>query len=188
MDNPAVPENQINQPTILEVSTPVPESPPQTPTSIQKAEEKPLQKETKFKPNDKQKLWLATSLELRTKVISVIARESKIDRGTFYDWVHDVPGFMEWYNHEFDVWIEEIKVELIKSGVKQAESNHSWWRDMMVLFGIMKPEQFEQQESKPINQVNVMAAAFQKSAEERGVVINANTAGPVPTASQNGPA
>jgi hypothetical protein len=144
------------------------------------------QKPTSWKPSDKQKLWLHTAMQLRTKMVTKIAAECKVDRGVYYEWCHDGPEFLLWYNKEFDAWLDEIKVELIKSGVKQAETNHSWWRDMMILMGIMKPEQFEQQQTKPINQVNVMAAAFTKSAEERGIAVDGDITGSVPTASPDG--
>jgi hypothetical protein len=178
-ETPPPAQNQGNNTT---VSPPVPAV-----IVKEKKEVQILQNSTEFKPNQNQIKWLNTALALQSLSPLDIEKECHLSRTTFYVWRH-IPGFNEWFKKEFEYSMEIVRQELIKSGVDNARKDHKWWRDMMVISGVARPEQFEQQEAKPINQVNLMAAAFTKGAAERNVVIDGNSTGAVPPDSQNGPA
>lgn len=123
---------------------------------------------TKFVPKENQIKWFHKAVELRSKSPTEIADALELDRTNFYQWMDD-PGFREWWDGEWAKFYSQIKHRLIEAGAKNAETNHAWWQDMMRFAGLMKEE-----EAKPANvqQVNIIADALAKSAQERGVIID----------------
>ena len=86
-------------------------------------------KVAKFKPTTKQIKWLETQIELGTDKKVKIAKLSGIARTTYYDWLK-IPGFWDWYIMEYRKAREKWLPYLDKIGLKRAEKDYNYWRDM----------------------------------------------------------
>lgn len=137
------------------VQTPQLTPPAAQPTAIEPTSHN-QQISTEFKPSDNQLLWFNTAVKNATKSPTDVAELLDMDRSTFYRWMDD-PKFREWWEAQWAKYYEQMKHRLIEAGAKQAETNHTWWRDMMEILGFAKPK-----EDKPATQntINVMANAF----------------------------
>lgn len=119
---------------------------------------------TEFVPSDNQLKWFNTAVAVASKSPTEIADELGMARETFYKWMKD-PKFRAWWEEQWATYYQNMKHKLFEIGVKQAETNHSWWRDMMEILGFAKPK-----EDKPAaqNTINVMANAFAQKQKESG--------------------
>lgn len=136
-----------------------------TETAITDTSHNSRQISTKFVPSENQRKWTMTALEMRSSSPTEIADKMGMDRSTFYLWLDD-PAFKAWWNATWDKYYEQVKHRIIEAGVKNAEKDHTWWRDMMEFLGLIQPIN----SAPPVqNQVNIMANAFSDSAKQRGV-------------------
>jgi len=89
----------------------------------------------KFIPTPAMKKWLAAAMELGvTASVSEISEKSKVDRTTWYTWIGKL-NFVEWWDKEWKMYIKTQRHKLDLIGLKQAETNHDWWRDMKKVVG-----------------------------------------------------
>ncbi len=98
-----------------------------------------LQKSTKkvipFVPTKAMMKWFDTSIKLgHTASISDVAKKSKLDRKNWYIWM-DKLGFVEWWDQQWQKFFAANRWKLNAIGMKQAEQNYSYWRDMMIASG-----------------------------------------------------
>jgi hypothetical protein len=100
---------------------------PQTPTIV-------------FEPTNGMKKWLHTAIELGYGAsISDVAKNADLDRANWYDWL-DKPGFVEWWDTQWQKYFAMNRWKLKAIGLKQAERNYDYWRDMMVSSGQLQDQ------------------------------------------------
>lgn len=124
-----------------------------------------LQNRTDFTPTPLMLKWLLTGFEVRSSSPTVIAKKFKGRRSTWYDW-QKIPDFIRWWNEEWEKFYTSQSFRLIEIGLKKAETDHEWWRDMMDYF---KLREQKQELTQNVNQINIMASAFEKGSKERGL-------------------
>lgn len=83
-----------------------------------------------FEPTPTMRVWLDTAIKLATDSPTEIAKESKIARQTWYDWM-DVSGFEDWYYEEYKKKRKRWLPALDSIGLKHAsKGDYQFWRDM----------------------------------------------------------
>ncbi len=129
----------------------------------------------KFKPSPIQVSWISVGFELGTQKASLIAAELKKrniketdDTSMWYRWNSD-PSFRDWWTEQWFRFYEAQKHMLIAAGMKQAEADHEWWRDMMEFFGFLKPRDTGGAQPTSLTQINFMNEALSKAEKERGI-------------------
>lgn len=95
---------------------------------------------TVWEPNTNMLKWLDAAEELGfTASITDIAKKSGVDRTTWYFWQND-ENFVEWWDKIWKKYIKLHRHKLDLIGLKQAETDHTWWRDMKKVVGEPIPE------------------------------------------------
>lgn len=90
-----------------------------------------------FRPSAKQEKWLDTAISLETDEITKIAEECEIDRTTWYHWLK-TPGFIDWFNAEWDKRLKGHAWKLDAIGMKNAKRDFNYWKGMMQRAGKMQ--------------------------------------------------
>lgn len=84
--------------------------------------------------------WLEAAEELGIGAsITSVAEKAGVDRKNWYWWQAD-DKFVEWWESQWKKYIRLHKHKLDLIGLKQAETNHDWWRDMKKVVGEPIPE------------------------------------------------
>lgn len=93
-----------------------------------------------FKPTKHMVKWLDEAMKLgHTASITEVAEKSGVDRTTWYSWVKN-PLFVEWWDFQ---WKQHLKInrwKLDSIGMKKAQSDYAYWKDMMERVGNIKPQ------------------------------------------------
>jgi hypothetical protein len=111
------------------------------------AKQNPTEIENDFTPTKGMIKWFETTLELgHTASISEVARQAELQRSNWYQWVL-IPGFVEWWDNQWQQYFKENRWRLKAIGLKQSERNYDYWHDMMVNSGQLN-------EKSPSVQVN----------------------------------
>jgi len=108
---------------------------------------------TPFEPSRGMMKWFDVSIQLGYGAsISDVAEKSELDRSNWYQWL-DKPGFVEWWDSQWQKYFHSNRWKLQAIGMKQAERNYDYWHDMMTASGQL------QEQSKGTNvQVNTFIA------------------------------
>ena len=100
-----------------------------------------------YSPLPSQIVWIDTAMQLETDNISAIAEACNIDRCQWYRWM-DKPGFIEWYEAEWNRRLKGIGWRLDVIGLKNARRDYNYWKSMQQRVGRL-------QEKNSLTQVNV---------------------------------
>ncbi len=101
----------------------------------------------KFNPSSAMVKWFETALELGyTASISSVAEKAKLDRTNWYRWL-PMPGFVDWWDSQWQQYLKVHRWKLDAMGIKQAERNYDYWHDMMIRVGNLS--------NKPDSQNNI---------------------------------
>lgn len=111
-----------------------------------------------FEPTKMMLKWLDTAFDLGyTASISEVARESGVDRTTWYLWVKD-QKFVEWWDSQWQKYLTLNRWKLDAIGMKQAERNFDYWHDMMERTGNLQ----QKPQGGNMTQVNVNLDKYMK--------------------------
>ena len=84
--------------------------------------------------------WLAKSFELGYSAsLSDIAKAVGIQRDNWYQWLAR-PGFVEWWDSQWQLELKRVRWKLDSIGLKKAEKDYRFWKDMMNRTGNTIPE------------------------------------------------
>lgn len=89
-----------------------------------------------FKPSANQEKFLDAAIQSGEDTIVNIAKLAGIDECTYYRWRKE-PGFLEWYDTEYQKGLLANRWRLSAIGMKQARRDHKYWRDMLEVTGIL---------------------------------------------------
>lgn len=93
----------------------------------------------------------------------------QLRRENFYQWKQN-PAFAQWWNEQWALILDGIRREAIKIGMRQAKQGRIDFFDRVLeIIHLKSPDPIPGATPPPIQQVNIMADAFFKSAKERGV-------------------
>lgn len=107
---------------------------------VVKNEQKPTELVKSFRPTPHMILWLEKSMELGFgATVSEISKQSNVDRTNWYMWIRK-PEFVEWWNTQWQQYIRAVRHKLSLIGLKKAESDYTYWKDMMTVTGNIQPE------------------------------------------------
>ena len=87
-----------------------------------------------FKPTPYMQVWLNKAAELETDNISEISRGCDIERRNWYNWLA-VPGFIEWFNREWDRRLQGHGWRLDVIGFKKSKKEYKYWEGMQRIRG-----------------------------------------------------
>lgn len=88
-----------------------------------------------FKPTNGMLRWFDSALELGYGAsITDVAIKSELQRSNWYEWI-DKPGFVEWWDSQWQKYFVINRWKLKAIGMKQAERNYDYWHDMMLSSG-----------------------------------------------------
>jgi len=96
-------------------------------------QEKPTS-EIAFKATPGMKVWLDAAIQSDTDNISEIATACGMDRSAWYDWL-DKPGFLEWWEAEWNRKLLGQGWRLDQIGMKNAKRDHRYWESMQKRMG-----------------------------------------------------
>ena len=113
-----------------------------------------------FTPTPHMEKWLVTAIQSETDEITTIARESGMDKSSWYKWL-DLPGFIEWFEAEWNRKLLGSGWKLDAIGLKQAKRDHRYWESMQKRMGRL-------QEKNTNIQVNVLNH-LKKEKDEFGI-------------------
>lgn len=139
----------------------------------QKTDLETIQNPTVFQPTKTMIKWISTGFTINSQKPTEIARKikgkdkAKSARLIWYDW-QDVPGFLEWWNTQWQRFYDAQKYRLIDIGMKKAKDDHAYFTDMMEFYGFKKPAGEAPQN---LNQFNLMAGAFTQGVKDRGIQV-----------------
>lgn len=120
-------------------------------------------KSVEFKPTNNMKIWVATSVQLRTENIAKIAQECGVDRKNWYLWIKK-PGFLEWYADELERSVVLMRQQLDNIGLRMAEKDFRYFEAMQKVVGRDLSEKDAAQPSSPV-QINFNPSKFIKNRE-----------------------
>lgn len=189
----------------------LPEALPKTetpaPIEVKKPEEtKNQEKRNSFKPTPLMRSWLKKGFELNTTAPNEIGKALDSRVANFYEW-HMKPGFTEWWDKQWMQFFLEHRFRLMEIAFKQAEKSEPFLIRLMRFFGFTLPVDVTQElviqrdiqiaqnipppQNVPpvtpsITNINIIAAAVEKAAKERGITLDDNSAA-TPTVGQDGP-
>lgn len=93
-----------------------------------------------FEPTKGMIRWLETAFELGyTATIISIAERAEMNRDNWYQWL-EKPGFVEWWDAQWQGFLRLNRWKLDAIGMKQAERNYDYWRAMMERTGNIQPD------------------------------------------------
>lgn len=96
--------------------------------------------ENSFNPTRAMKRCLSVTFDLGYGAsITDIAKETGINRKTWYDWL-DKPGFVEWWDAQWQKHLHRSRWKLDAIGLKKAEKSYRFWKDMQNRTGNTIPE------------------------------------------------
>lgn len=81
-----------------------------------------------------------TAIQSDSDRITDIARESKITKQSWYNWIKD-DNFLLWYRREWDKRIASEAWKLDKWGMKNAKRDHKYWQDMQRRVGNLRDDE-----------------------------------------------
>lgn len=87
-----------------------------------------------FQPTPAMRVWLDVATELLSDNVSEIAKECKVSRQSWYQWIKD-DSFMRWFQQEWDKRIRGHGWKLDVIGFHKARENHSYWKSMQERLG-----------------------------------------------------
>ncbi len=93
-----------------------------------------------FKPTPGMKVFLDTALRLMTDNIAEITREAGIDESNYYKWLKKKPGFIDWFNTEWNNRLKSVGWKLDAIGMQRAKFDHKYWQDMQRRVGNFSPD------------------------------------------------
>lgn len=97
-----------------------------------------------FKPTPHMEKWLDTAVQSESDSIAEIARESGLDRTNWWKWQKE-PGFIEWFNAEWNKRLRSHAFRLDVIGMNRAKrGDYNFWKDMMKRAG-NDTEQFSEE-------------------------------------------
>lgn len=101
---------------------------------LREPERKESTLEASFAPTPHMEKWLDTAVKAETEEIKAIAEACGLDRSNWYKWLNQ-PGFIEWFEAE---WNRKLlgngwKLDLI--GLKNAKRDHRYWESMQKRMG-----------------------------------------------------
>lgn len=114
-------------------------------TAIQTVKKQAIQKPTpapvqEFKPTRAMLRWLEATDELGPHApIKRIAKQAGVNRDNWYQWMRN-QQFVEWWDKQWETSFKLHRWKLKAIGLKQAENDHAWWHDMMVVMGELPGE------------------------------------------------
>lgn len=93
-----------------------------------------------FEPTKGMIKWFEAAIELgHTASITSIAEKSELDRSNWYQWL-EMPGFVEWWDSQWQQFLKLNRWKLDAIGMKQAERNYDYWKTMMERTGNITQE------------------------------------------------
>lgn len=93
-----------------------------------------------FKPTPHMYRWLEKAIELgHGASITEISKNSKVERRNWYIWIRN-PNFVNWWDTQWKQHLMINRWKLNAIGMKNAESDYTYWKDMMMVTGNMQPE------------------------------------------------
>lgn len=116
-----------------------------------------------FRPTSSMKIWVATSVQLKTENISTIAKECGLDRKNWYVWIKR-PGFLEWYAEELDRLRVIMRQRLDNIGLKMAEKDFRYFEVMQKVLGRDLSDKEPEQPGSRV-QINFNANKYIKNRE-----------------------
>jgi hypothetical protein len=94
-----------------------------------------------FEPTPHMLKWLETAIELgHTASITDISKESKVDRTNWYLWIRN-QKFVEWWDSQWQKYLKVNRWKLDAIGMREAEKDHQYWKEMMERTGNIEKEQ-----------------------------------------------
>ncbi|KKL49703.1 hypothetical protein LCGC14_2312880 [marine sediment metagenome] len=111
--------------------------------------EKDLQK---FTPSSPMKKWLVTSFDLGYGAsVSTVSKAAKVSRRSWYNWI-EIDQFVKWWDGMWQKHLMGMRWRLDAIGMKKAEKEYEYWKEMMVRTGNLAGEQ---EGTSPQAQVNI---------------------------------
>ena len=102
---------------------------------------------TIFEPTPSMIKWLDSAMKLGYMAsITDVSRESKVERTNWYKWIEN-PLFVEWWNKLWQKHLHSQRWKLDAIGMKKAESDYQYWKDMMAITGSPIPDPAQQQQN-----------------------------------------
>ena len=115
--------------------------------------------EKKFKPTPHMFLWLEKSMELGFGAsVFDISKQAKVARTNWYMWIRN-PDFVQWWDDQWQQYIKSARHKLTLIGLKKAETDYTYWSDMMKATGNVPTEV---QPTPNATQVNVNLGKYIK--------------------------
>ena len=92
-----------------------------------------------FKPSPFMEKWLDVTIQSGESVVDRISELSGIDESTYYKWLK-IPGFIEWYNEEWNKKLKSYAFKLDMIGMKNAARDYKYWEGMQKRIGNLSDE------------------------------------------------
>lgn len=93
-----------------------------------------------FTPSAGMKVWLDAAIQSDTDNITEIAQSCGMDRKNWYVWL-DKPGFIEWWEAEWNRKLLGQGWRLDQIGMKNAKRDHRYWESMQKRMGRLQDKQ-----------------------------------------------
>ena len=90
-----------------------------------------------FIPTPHMLVWLNTVIQSDTYVVDEIARISGIAESTYYRWIKQ-PGFIEWFDNEWNKLLKIHAWQLDIIGMKNAKRDFKYWEAMQKRVGNLR--------------------------------------------------
>lgn len=104
-----------------------------------------------FKPTPHMIVWLDTAIKSGSDVIDEIGRLSGVNESSYYKWLN-VPGFVDWYEEEWNRRLKGNAWRLDAIGMKNSRKDFNYWKAMQQRVGRLedKPGSLVQVNVQPI--------------------------------------
>lgn len=95
----------------------------------------------RFTPSAPMKTWLATSFDLGYGAsILAVSESAKVSRRSWYNWIEN-DEFVKWWDKMWQKHLLGMRWKLDAIGMKKAEKDYEYWKDMMKRVGNLPEEQ-----------------------------------------------